>query len=136
MELNKYIKAQEYCIDRVKTELKNGKKETHWIWFIFPQLKGLGTSIVSDYYGLKNLCEAQEYYKNKYLKNNLIGCLNIIYNYKDIYMLKNCLGELDTKKLYSCVTLFKFASPRSKIFSNVIDKFFNGLLDKDTVILL
>ena len=78
MELNKYIKAQEYCIDTVKEELRDGLKQTHWMWFVFPQLKGLGKSIVSDYFGLKSLDEAKEFFENKYLRKNLVTCFKLV----------------------------------------------------------
>ena len=135
MEINRFIEVQGYWMDIVESELKNGKKVSHWIWFIFPQLRGLGKSSTSDYYGLDSLEDAREYYANKYLKKNLDKCLHIIYKYKDIRAIKDCLGELDTMKLHSCVTLFYLAVGK-KIFKQILDKFFNSLIDKETVILL
>lgn len=133
--MNKYIFAQKEYIQTVINELKNGKKVSHWIWFIFPQLKGLGKSIFSDYYGLSDLNETKQYYLNKFLRNNLNKCLQIIYSYTDVELIINCLGDLDTKKLHSCVTLFYLATKKN-IFKKIIDKFFNGLLDNQTLSLL
>lgn len=119
----------------VENELKEGKKVSHWIWFIFPQLKGLGKSPTSDYYGLESLDDAREYYANKFLRKNLNKCLRIIYKYKDIRAITDCLGELDTMKLHSCVTLFYLATNK-KTFKRILDNFFNSLIDEKTVLLL
>ena len=135
MALKKFKKAQELYIETAKNELRTGKKVTHWIWFIFPQLKGLGKSFVSNYYGLNSVEETREYFNDKYLKRNLIDCFKIVFKYTDYELLLECLGELDTQKLHSCVTLF-YVATRKKLFKKIIDKFFNGFLDKGTVLLL
>lgn len=135
MEINRFVEAQRSWIGVAQSELKSGKKTSHWIWFIFPQVVGLGKSLTSDYYGLGSLEEAREYYANKYLRRNLIKCLHIVYRYKNISTVKECLGELDTTKLHSCVTLFYIATNK-KFFKQILDKFFNGLIDRQTVILL
>lgn len=105
------------------------------MWFVFPQLKGLGESPMSDYYGLDGIEDAEEYYKHKQLRKNLEGCLSIVCKYKDVWQVKNCLGELDTMKLHSCASLFYLATKKS-IFKHVIKKFFNGVLDEKTILLL
>ena len=135
MEVNRFIEIQDGWMEIVESELKDGKKVSHWIWFVFPQLRGLGNSFNSEYYGLESLEDAREYYANKYLRKNLNKCLRIIYKYKDIRAIKDCLGELDTMKLHSCVTLFYLATNK-KTFKRILDKFFNSLIDKETVILL
>ena len=135
MEINRFIKVQECWMEIVENELKEGKKVSHWIWFIFPQLKGLGKSPTSDYYGLESLDDAREYYANKFLRKNLNKCLRIIYKNKDIRAITNCIGELDTMKLHSCVTLFYLATNK-KTFKRILDKFFNSLIDEKTVLLL
>lgn len=135
MELRKFLDAQECWVDIVKSELKSKKKVSHWIWFIFPQLRGLGQSPVSNYYGLDGLQEAKEYYQNKCLRKNLNNCLSIVARYKNIGEIKDCLGELDTMKLHSCVSLFYLATSKN-IFKHVIKKFFNGVLDEKTILLL
>lgn len=135
MELNKYIKAQEYCIDTVKEELRDGLKQTHWMWFVFPQLKGLGKSIVSDYFGLKSLDEAKEFFENKYLRKNLVTCFKLVLKLNDHRRLSYCFGVVDTMKIHSCATLFYLATRRI-IFKKFLDKFFGGSLDDKTVLLL
>lgn len=135
MDKNRFIKSQDCWMDTVIAELKNGEKKSHWIWFVLPQLKGLGNSFTSEYYGLESLDDAREYYSNKYLRKNLNKCLHIIYKYKDIRALVYCLGSLDTLKLRSCVSLFYLAT-KKKMFKKILDKFFDGLIDEKTVILL
>ena len=72
MNLERFIEAQERDYESALKEIKNGKKETHWIWYIFPQLKGLGMSYYADYYGIENLEEAKAYFENEYLRNHLL----------------------------------------------------------------
>lgn len=135
MEPKRFLEVQEYWIDTVKRELKSKQKVSHWIWFIFPQLRGLGESPMSDYYGLDGIEDAKEYYKHKRLRKNLEGCLSIVCKYKGIEEIERCLGKLDTMKLHSCASLFYLAT-KKKIFKHVIKKFFNGVLDEKTILLL
>ena len=135
MTVNRFVETQKMYIDVVKDDLTSGKKKNHWIWFIFPQLKGLGKSQVSQYFGIKDMDEAREYYKEPTLKKNLDDCFKIVLKYKDYNALSDCFGTLDTKKVHSCATLF-YLSTKKPIFKKFLDKFFNGLLDEQTVILL
>lgn len=135
MALLKYLKAQEIYIDTAKSELKKGAKQTHWIWFIFPQLKGLGKSFVSEYYGLHGLEETKEYYSNKSLRKNLLDCFKLVMKYEDTEQLQTVFGMLDAIKVRSCATLFYIATKRL-IFKKFLDKFFDGFLDEKTVVLL
>ena len=135
IETQRFLEAQNYWIDTVKRELKAKKKVSHWIWFIFPQLKGLGESLMSNYYGLDGIEDAKEYYKNKQLRRNLENCLSIVYEYEGIEEVDSCLGKIDTMKLHSCVSLFYLATKES-IFENILKKFFNGILDEKTILLL
>ena len=135
MELNKFKDVQKEYISTVKRELKQRYKEKHWIWFVFPQLKGLGKSLNSDYYGLDGIEEAKEYYNDKYLRKNLLSCFRIIYKYEDKEVLADCVGMLDAIKIRSCATLFYVATKRI-IFKKFLDKFFDGFLDDKTMLLL
>ena len=135
IDIQRFLEAQDYWIDTVKGELKSKQKDSHWIWFIFPQLKGLGTSPMSEYYGLNSVKDAREYYKNKQLRKNLNDCLSIIYKYKNKEEVVSCLGKLDTMKLHSCVSLFYLATKKN-IFKRFVKKFFNSILDKKTILLL
>lgn len=104
-------------------EIKSGEKQSHWIWFIFPQIKGLGISPDSDYYGLAGIDEAKEYLNHPVLSERLINCFKIVYNIdKDLYS----IFKEDEKKVYACATLFSIANENhSEIFNLIIEKYFN-----------
>ena len=122
-----------YYADALK-EIKQGKKESHWIWFIFPQLKGLGQSQMSEYYGMSSIEEAQEYMKNEYLRHNMEElCVELLKNNDFII---NIMGHPDNLKLLSSMTLFEQSNPEEQIFKQVIDKFFLGQRDNKTLELL
>ena len=130
-ELNRFIKAQEKYYQIALQEIKNGHKQTHWIWFIFPQLKELGQSDTALYYGIKGLIEAKQYLKNEYLKHNLIeiseNLLKINKNIEEI------VNYPDNLKIKSSMTLFHIAGPNINTFKKVIDKFYNQELDNQTI---
>lgn len=133
--LERFIKAQKEDYAMALKEIKNGRKRNHWMWYIFPQLKGLGTSAMAQYYGLENLEEAKEYYNNNYLRKNLLEITKALLSItnKDIDYI---LGTPDNLKLASCMTLFEIAAPHEKIFSQILDKYYNGKRDKNTIDLI
>lgn len=133
--LNKFKEAQKDYYKQAKREVRQGYKKTCWIWFIFPQLKGLGFSFMSNYYGLNNIEEAQLYYEDKYLRHNLTEMFRIVLKMNNTEDFMYCFGEIDGNKVRSCATLFYIATKKS-IFKRFLDKFFNGLLDEKTVLLL
>ncbi len=134
-EISRFIDAQHKFIKIAKKELRKGKKQSHWIWFVFPQLKGLGTSIISFYYGLEGSAETKQYFDNDYLRKNLIDCFKIILRYKNYEKVLLCFGSLDAKKIKSCATLFYIVT-KEEIFKKALDKFFDGSLDEQTMVLL
>ena len=115
-------------------EIKDGYKRSHWMWYIFPQLKGLGHSQKSEYYGLSNVEEVKEYMNNEYLKNNTFEICNELLKLNDD--IDNIFGYPDNLKLKSSMTLFEYAFPNEKIFKNIIDKFYNGERDITTLNIL
>lgn len=134
-DLDRFIKAQKGSYDIALNEIKNGYKYSHWMWFIFPQLKYLGNSDISNYYGLDGLDEAIEYYNNDYLRNNLINICN------ELLLLDNnnieyILGYPDNLKLLSCMTLFEIVAPEEEVFKLIIDKYYNNKRDINTINLL
>lgn len=135
LELKKFKEAHKDYYKQAKREVRQGLKQTCWIWFIFPQLKGLGFSTISSYYGLRNIEEAQDFYEDRYLRHNLIEMFRIVLKMKNKEDFIYCFGETDGKKVRSCATLFYLATKKS-IFKRFLDKFFNGLLDEKTVLLL
>ncbi len=132
--LDRFITAQERDYDLALTEIKNGYKRSHWMWYIFPQLADLGYSATAKFYGIKNKDEAIEYLQNEYLKNNLIEISNALYQLND--NISNILGYPDDLKLKSCMTLFNYVDPTIEIFNKIIDKFYNGEKDFNTIKLL
>ena len=133
--LTRFHEAQKTICENALAEIKNGHKRTHWMWFIFPQLKGLGHSEKAQYYGIDGLTEAKEYLADDVLKTRLItssqALLELNTNNANVIF-----GSPDDMKLKSCMTLFLIASNRNPIFQAVLDKFFGGMLDCQTVKLL
>ena len=132
--LERFIDAQERDFNVSLLEIKNGYKRSHWMWYIFPQLADLGYSTTAKFYGIKNKDEAIAYLKNEYLKNNLIEISKVLYELDD--NISNILGYPDDLKLKSCMTLFNYADPSIDIFNKIIDKFYNGEKDLNTIKIL
>jgi len=133
--LDRFITAQETAYDTALAEIKNGRKRSHWIWYIFPQLKGLGFSHHSEYYGLSGIDEAKAYLEHPVLGKRLIEIS------KDLLDLPSSdpaqvMGYPDDLKLNSCMTLFANVPGADPVFNAVIDKFFNGKPDHNTLALL
>ena len=126
-DIDRFIKMQELYYEVALSEIKDGYKRTHWIWYIFPQLKGLGQSYNSEYYGLDSVNEVIEYMRNPYLRNNMIEICNELYKLDD--SIENIFGYPDYLKLNSCMTLFEYSIPEEKKFGKIIDKFYNGNRD-------
>lgn len=133
-DLNRFINAHKEMFNVALSEIKKGKKESHWMWFIFPQLKGLGKTDISNYYGIDNIDEAKEYVKNEYLYNNLKDITQAILNIENKTVVE-ILGFPDCYKLKSSMTLFYLAS-NDILFKKVLDKYYNGELDNLTIKLL
>ena len=132
--LDRFVKAQSNGVyEQALKEIKSGKKYAHWMWFIFPQIKGLGKSANSEYYGLDGLREAELYYNHPILGQRLVEACQatIDANVKQIEIL---FGYIDSMKLKSCVTLF-YLITRDNTFKMVLDKYFEGDLDKKTMVL-
>ena len=107
--LDHFIEAQGPVLETVLEELRSGKKQTHWMWFIFPQLTALGRSSTAKYFGINDLVEAQAYLDNKILHERLVGCLEALLKNKH-QPVELILGSVDAQKLKSCITLFLIAS--------------------------
>lgn len=131
-QLERFITAQEDSYSYALKEIKNGKKVTHWIWFIFPQIEQLGFSSAALYYGISCLDEAKEYLKIDYLRNNLIEISQALLDLDTDDSIE-VMGSLDSKKLQSCMTLFHEADPDIDVFSQVLDKFYQGIRDQNTL---
>ena len=130
--LTKFITAQKEDFDMALSEIKNGHKQSHWIWYIFPQIAGLGRSATSEYYAIQNLSEAKMYLKNEYLHNNLLTICQALLDLETSDA-KEVMGWIDAIKLKSSMTLFTLADSEEPVFKAVLDKFFCGELDEKTI---
>lgn len=122
--LQRFIEAQNDSYDQALKEIRNGRKLTHWIWYIFPQMKGLGFSYNSEYYGIASLQEARDYLENELLRKRLFEITEslLMHKGKDI---ESIMGDIDALKLKSSMTLFDAVQPGS-IFGEVLDEFYGG----------
>lgn len=132
--LNRFVEAQEKSYSIALEEIKNGYKSSHWMWFIFPQLDGLGFSYMAKFYGIKCLKEVQEYLDHPILGMRLREISKELLNHKDKTACE-ILGEIDALKLKSCMTLFDLVAPND-VFNNVLEAFYNGQRDATTIELL
>jgi uncharacterized protein (DUF1810 family) len=133
--INRFIRAQENIYPQVVNELQNGKKTSHWMWFIFPQIEGLGFSSTSKYYSIKTIAEAKEYVMHPVLGKKLLECSTILLNIEG-KSAESIFGYPDNLKLQSSMTLFSFTSPESTVFLNVLNKYFNNKKDQKTLDIL
>lgn len=132
MVLKKYIDAQKDNYDIALSEIKKGQKQSHWMWYIFPQIKGIGKSENSTYYAINSLEEAKMYLNNKLLRTRLIDILNELLKL-DENNAERIFGNVDALKLQSSMTLFNLADPKTEQFYLIINKFFRGRLDEKTI---
>lgn len=134
-DLNRFLKAQEQSYETALSEIRSGQKQSHWIWYIFPQVKGLGFSYTSEFYGIDGLDEAKAYMGNGLLRKRLVETSEALLSLESSdagYV----MGYPDDLKLRSSMTLFAEASPETEVFQKVLDKFFGGKKDQKTLDLL
>lgn len=134
-DLSRFLKAQERDFETALSEIKAGHKRSHWIWYIFPQVKGLGFSSTSEYYGIDGLSEAKAYMENEILRRRLITISEALLSL-DSSDAGDVMGYPDDLKLRSSMTLFSEAAPEEKVFQQVLDKFFGGEKDRQTLKLI
>lgn len=134
-DLKRFIDAQKGSYDIALGEIKKGYKQSHWMWYIFPQIKGLGTSDISRYYEIKSIDEGKAYLTNDILKSHLIEISNALLELDNDDALK-IFGFPDNLKLKSSMTLFSYIDPEITVFKKVLDKFYNGEVDKTTISIL
>lgn len=134
--LQRFVDAQDDCdiYELAMAELKNGRKRRHWIWYIFPQLKGLGFSYNSTFYGISGQEEATAYLQHEVLGPRLRNACEIIIRQKDIGA-NRLLGNIDAQKVFSCLTLFDSVAP-DDIFAEALRLLYNGNRDQNTLKLL
>lgn len=133
--LDRFIEAQERTYEISLMELRDGKKRSHWMWYIFPQLRGLGMSSKSHAYGISGLNEAKAYLEHPLLSGRLYELCGVLLEHKDKTAYE-IFGDIDEMKLKSSMTLFALTSEDYTIFDEVLDCFFNGEMDETTVELI
>ena len=133
--LQRFIDAQAHQYDNAISELKSGRKRTHWIWFIFPQLKGLGHSDIARHYAIKSLAEARAYLDHPLLGARLKECTLTVLNVEG-RSAHEIFGHPDDLKFLSCMTLFSAISAPGTVFEQAIDKYYNGIADQATLSIL
>ena len=130
--LDRFIRAHERDYEIALLEIKEGMKRSHWMWYIFPQLKGFGSSATSEFYGIDGLEEAKAYYNNEYLRKHLLDISEALVAL-DSGDIVSILGYPDNLKLQSSMTLFMLVDQKQAVFSEVLDKYYNGEKDMKTV---
>jgi uncharacterized protein (DUF1810 family) len=134
-DLERFVTAQAPVYDTVVAELRAGRKRSHWMWFIFPQLAGLGFSAMAQRYAIGSLEEAKAYLAHPVLGPRLRECCGLLVALQesDIHAI---LGAPDDMKLRSCLTLFQRAAPQEAVFAECLAKFYRGEGDAKTLALL
>ena len=129
--LNRFLEAQEPMYATALKEMKNGEKESHWIWYIFPQLRGLGYSPNAYTYGINGLEEAKAYLEHPVLSARLIEISTALLSHKG-ESIEDIMGDIDALKLRSSMTLFALISEDNSVFHQVLDCFYDGNMDELT----
>ena len=132
--IDKFIKAHEQWFDIAYSEIKEGRKRNHYMWFIFPQIYGLGSSETSRYYAIKNKSQLFSFYNNTYLRHNILTLSSTLLNLSSNNP-KEIFGEVDSLKLKSSMTLFYLVTGNI-IFKQVLDKYYKGEMDELTLALM
>ena len=133
--LDRFVQAQTLMYSTTLREIKNGKKVSHWMWYMFPQLRGLGTSFMANMYGISGLAEAKAYLAHPVLSGRLYELCGELLKHKDKTALE-IFGDIDEMKLKSSMTLFALTSEDYTIFDEVLENFFGGEMDEVTVKLI
>ena len=133
--LDRFVQAQTLMYPSVLKQIQNGKKTSHWMWFMFPQLRGLGTSTMAHLYGISGLGEAKAYLAHPVLSERLYKLCGELLKHKDKTALE-IFGDIDEMKLKSSMTLFALTSEDYTIFDEVLEHFFGGEMDEVTVKLI
>ena len=133
-DLHRFVEAQDRggAYTQAVAELRRGRKRSHWMWFVFPQLRGLGSSPMAVKYGIASLDEARAYLAHPVLAPRLLECAEILAGTEE-ESAETILGPIDAVKLRSSMTLFARADPEHAVFSRVLDRFFGGSPDPATL---
>jgi uncharacterized protein (DUF1810 family) len=134
-DLDRFIRAQAPVMAQVRSELKAGRKATHWMWFVFPQISGLGHSPSARLYAIASLDEAKAYLAHQVLGHRLVECTSLV-NAVEGRTAHEIFGSPDDMKFHSSMTLFSLAGPDEPAFGAALEKYFEGRSDPRTLELL
>jgi uncharacterized protein (DUF1810 family) len=134
-DLTRFITAQEHSFEQVCRELAAGRKQSHWMWYVFPQLQGLGRSETARYFGLEDLQEAQAYWQHPWLGPRLDYAAALV---EDLHgkSANDIFASPDDLKFRSCLTLFEVVAPGHSRFANLLERYYGGIRDRLTLDLL
>jgi uncharacterized protein (DUF1810 family) len=132
IDLQRFVEAQADAYETALAELRRGRKTTHWMWFVFPQIAGLGRSSIARFYAIGSLDEARAYVAHPVLGPRLIACVRTV-NALEGRTAHAIFGSPDDLKLHSSLTLFARAAPEEPVFAEALAKYFGGRLDTLTL---
>ncbi|UZD98597.1 DUF1810 domain-containing protein [Pseudomonas mediterranea] len=133
--LSRFVEAQTPVFSRVMDELRAGRKTSHWMWFIFPQLRGLGRTEMAARFAISGVAEACAYLQHEVLGPRLEACVTTVLQHRDLSA-GQIFGSPDDLKFRSCLTLFMTALPESTLYPQALDQFYSGEPDSKTLLLL
>ena len=131
-DLERFVKVQEPVFDTALAELRAGRKQSHWMWFVFPQLRGLGRSPMAQHYGINSLAEAVAYLEHPVLGARLRTCVEAVLALQG-RSLRQIFGTPDDLKFRSSMTLFALASGEGSVFEQALNRYCKGVMDQMTV---
>ena len=131
-DLNRFVQAQDPVLEQVRQELAAGRKRSHWMWYVFPQLSGLGHSAMAQHYAIASLEEAQAYLKHPILGPRLVDCTGLV-NRVAGCSVNQIFGSPDDLKFHSSMTLFSAAQPEAPAFGDALAKYFDGVPHRRTL---
>jgi uncharacterized protein (DUF1810 family) len=131
-DLDRFLTAQTDHYQTALAELRRGRKQSHWIWYVLPQLRGLGRSDVATRFGIADLQEARDYVAHPILGDRLRECIRTIHSHTGTTA-NQILGDIDAMKFRSCLTLFALAAPEEPLFRAALDHFYAGHADPMTL---
>ena len=130
-----FVEAQNPVIESVRAELGAGRKRTHWMWFVFPQLRGLGSSAMADHYALDGLPDAKEYLAHPVLGPRLEECSRLVLA-APVRSAEELMGHPDHLKLHASMTLFAQVAPKQSVYHQVLRRFWSDRLHEETMALV
>ena len=131
-DLGRFVEAQDGVFEQVRRELRDGRKRSHWMWFVFPQLTGLGNSAMARHYAIASLDEADAYLRHPILRPRLIECTELV-NKVEGRSVNEIFGNPDDMKFHSCMTLFASVPNPPPVFGDALAKYFDGARNRLTV---